>query len=331
MKLSIIIPVYNVAAYIRRCLNSVINQTYQDIEIICVDDGSNDGSEKTLDEYTMIDSRINVIHIANSGAATARNIGLEVASGDYTGFVDADDYIDLCMYETLIKKALNSNADIIQCDYDRVYDNAAKNKIMYRSAYRMLNSQREILSAYFMQEIHSSACSKIFRSAIAKGVRFEESISIGEDSLWVYECCKKSSLVCITDYLGYHYYYRNLSATNSRLCPAKFQPLYIIEKQADENRHDDQLYKICRYVRIKLSISMLLRINEEQVFLEKYADLKKHVLENSNIVCTKSFFNFETKVAVLLLRIAPWILHLIYNTHRSIKKYVESKQQAKML
>ena len=116
-KVSIILPIYKVEKYLTKCLDSLINQTLSDIEIICIDDCSPDNSIRILREYALKDERIKIINLKeNIGAAGARNKGLEVAKGEYLGFVDPDDYIDLNFYEELYKKALEDGADIVKAE-----------------------------------------------------------------------------------------------------------------------------------------------------------------------------------------------------------------------
>ncbi len=110
-KLSVFVPVYNVELYLRRCLDSIINQTYKNLEIILVDDGSTDSSGIICDEYAKKDTRIKVLHKENGGVTSAKSVGVENATGDYITFVDGDDYIKLTAYETLL--ACANNADII--------------------------------------------------------------------------------------------------------------------------------------------------------------------------------------------------------------------------
>ncbi len=111
-KISIIIPVYNVEKYLNRCLDSIINQTFKDLEIICIDDGSTDTSSKILEEYASKDTRIKVIHQKNSGLSAVRNKGIALASGEYISFIDSDDWIDLNFYERLYSSAKKYDADI---------------------------------------------------------------------------------------------------------------------------------------------------------------------------------------------------------------------------
>lgn len=117
IKISIIIPVYNIAEYLPRCLDSVLVQTHKNLEIIVVDDGSIDSSKDVINAYAEKDSRIVAIFKENSGVSDTRNKGLEIATGDYIGFVDGDDYIEPDMYEILLKNALKYNADISHCGY----------------------------------------------------------------------------------------------------------------------------------------------------------------------------------------------------------------------
>lgn len=116
-KISVIVPIYNVEQYLNRCIDSVLNQTYADLEVILVDDGSPDNCPAICDDYAGLDARVKVIHKKNGGLSSARNAGLEIAQGDYIAFVDSDDWIDLGMYEALINLAEEYNADIVQSEY----------------------------------------------------------------------------------------------------------------------------------------------------------------------------------------------------------------------
>jgi cellulose synthase/poly-beta-1,6-N-acetylglucosamine synthase-like glycosyltransferase len=122
-KVSVIIPVYNTEKYLCQCIDSVVNQTLKDIEIICINDGSTDSSLQILNEYSNKDKRIIVINQNNSGLGAARNSGLKVAKGHYIGFVDSDDWIDLNYYETLYNGAIKNNADLVRTSYFHEYKN----------------------------------------------------------------------------------------------------------------------------------------------------------------------------------------------------------------
>ena len=108
-KVSVIVPVYNVENYLEECVNSILNQTYENLEIILVDDGSTDNCPQICDDWAKKDKRIKVIHKANGGVSSARNVGLDNATGEYIGFVDSDDYIDITMYEKMLKLLKKEN------------------------------------------------------------------------------------------------------------------------------------------------------------------------------------------------------------------------------
>ncbi len=127
-KISVIIPVYNVEKYLRECLDSVVNQTLKDIEIICVNDGSTDNSLEILKEYEKQDSRIKIIDKKNEGAGVARNHGLQIASGKYIYFMDSDDFLDNNALEILYTKISEENADICLCDYKEYYESSGEKR-----------------------------------------------------------------------------------------------------------------------------------------------------------------------------------------------------------
>ncbi|MHB1001509.1 MAG: glycosyltransferase family 2 protein [Armatimonadota bacterium] len=127
-KISIIVPVYNAEKYLRRCLDSLVSQTLDDIEIIAVNDGSTDNSENILNQYKEKDSRIIAINRVNSGLSDARNCGVEHASGQYIGFIDSDDWVDLCMYSDMYNEAISRSADVVMCTYLREYPGGSAEK-----------------------------------------------------------------------------------------------------------------------------------------------------------------------------------------------------------
>lgn len=121
--ISIIVPVYNVKNYLRMCVDSIVNQTYENLEILLLDDGSTDGSAELCDELAETDARIKVYHQKNSGISATRNVGISMAAGEYIGFVDSDDYVDSTMYEKMITKIKEENGDLVICGYQKVDEN----------------------------------------------------------------------------------------------------------------------------------------------------------------------------------------------------------------
>ncbi len=128
VKVSIIVPVYNVEKYLRKCLDSLVNQTLKDIEIICINDGTKDNSVEIINEYVKKCPNIILINQENQGLGMARNNAMKHAKGDYIAFVDSDDWVDTDMYEVLYNKAIETDADIVECDYRMVFENSTKIK-----------------------------------------------------------------------------------------------------------------------------------------------------------------------------------------------------------
>ena len=128
IKVSVIVPIYNVEKYLRKCLDSLVNQTLKDIEIICINDGTKDNSVNIVNEYLQKYPNVILINQENQGLGMARNNAMKHAKGDYIAFVDSDDWVDLNMYEVLYNKAIETNADIVECDYRMVFENSTKIK-----------------------------------------------------------------------------------------------------------------------------------------------------------------------------------------------------------
>ncbi len=214
--ISVIIPVYKVEGYIAACLDSILAQTYENLEIILVDDGSPDNCGKICDQYAEKDSRIRVIHKENGGVSSARNAGLDVASGDLIGFVDSDDTAHPKMYEELYDKLIATGADLVSCSFNRCYtpnagfsDNLSKEK-------PLLFSPEEALCC-MMHRKHFGAhpVCKLYRAQILSGVRFDTAISIAEDVPFVAEAILNSKRVAFFGRGLYNYFQRQGSAMNS--------------------------------------------------------------------------------------------------------------------
>ncbi len=187
--ISILIPVYNCEPFLRECLDSVVGQTYDRLEVICVNDGSTDGSLPILLEYAGRYDFIEVIDRENSGVASARNRLLEAATGDYILFVDADDSIKPEMAEWMLAQAEKENADVVTC------------KICINGKWTNTGINREILDKstfiykfIYHRELNGSLCNKLIRRELTKGVKFHPEISYGEDALFcwhVFQNCEK--------------------------------------------------------------------------------------------------------------------------------------------
>ncbi len=226
-KISIIIPVYNTGPYLNRCINSILRQTYTDIEIICIDDGSTDSSGSILDELSTSDSRMIVIHLANKGVSNARNVGLKNASGDFIGFVDSDDYVEENMFATLISLMKDETIDIASCGY---YINT-DTEIKVATNIGNIPSNMKLLASDMLEYIYKRdeykgvggyLWSRLFRRNILfpfekKPLQFEDEYGMADDIVFVAKAMTRSSYVIYTNIPLYHYYQRNNSIVHDDL------------------------------------------------------------------------------------------------------------------
>ena len=218
-KITVIIPVYNVEKYLRKCLNSVLTQTYTNLEVILVDDGSPDNCPAICDEYAAQDERVRVIHQMNAGVSAARNAGLDAATGDYVGFVDSDDWIEPDMYETLCRLATESNADMAYVDY--VVDRVNVPSEREYSEKTVLLSKEETLRAIFAGvTLNGMVSLYIARRELFSGVRFALDITVAEDILVAVQLVLQANHVAYRSHLCYHYVMHGAAAHNS------FKPSY---------------------------------------------------------------------------------------------------------
>jgi len=216
--LSVVIPVYNVAPYLQRCLDSVCCQSYENLEIICVNDGSTDDSGEILDRYTQLDKRIKVIHTINCGQTRARKRGVEEASGKYVTFVDSDDYIEQVMYSELIELLKNEDADILVSQEIRDYEDYC---IYKKSEYdagvyvseKLQKLKENIITTdkFFQFNISGHLWDKIFNLDFLRIclVNEPDKIRIGEDALVTYECILRAEKIIVSNKNYYHYCLRS--------------------------------------------------------------------------------------------------------------------------
>ena len=209
-KVSVIIPIYNTEKYLRKCLDSVCNQTLSDIEIICVNDCSTDNSLEILEEYASKDNRIKLIDFKeNKGAAVARNAGIDEAKGEYIGFVDSDDFIDLDFYEKLYNKAIETGADVTKSNL--IFENFCNedNKKEYH------NLQEVRINKLYLNHIPTTLIKKSFLTN--NKIAFPEILKNAEDSVFEVMVGAKANKIEIVGSVFYHYNYNNLSLNNTEI------------------------------------------------------------------------------------------------------------------
>lgn len=231
---SVIVPVYNVEKYLTRCLDSICNQTYCNLEIILVDDGSSDNSGRICDEYAKKDKRIRTKHKQNAGVSAARNDGLDIATGDYITFVDSDDYVAPEMYEMLIAKIQTQNADIAVCGYFQE-GNDGVFRINWKGTDEVCLTQLEQIECLLRNRYYTcSLWDKLYRSDILRNIRFDESIHHYEDYLFLYEAMQYSHKAVFTPQGCYYYCNNEQSVARSKFDQSGMDIIDVCERVKNE-------------------------------------------------------------------------------------------------
>lgn len=205
-KISIIVPVYNAEKYLDHCMKSLCSQSFSNIEILLVDDGSTDGSGGLCDRYAEETERVRVFHMENSGVSAARNKGIEEATGDYLSFVDADDWIMPDMLEHLVKLLENTGYDVAGCGFREVSDHGGSQEEQTE-----LLAGREFIEKGILSS-DTSCCNKLFRWNSEEKRYFDTSLSIGEDMLFLLRLAEDRKRYCRSSYQGYCYRMNETSA-----------------------------------------------------------------------------------------------------------------------
>jgi len=315
--ISVIIPVYNVEQYLRQCIDSVINQTYKNLEIILIDDASTDNCGKICDEYALKNNRIIVIHKQNEGVSSARNVGLKIAKGDYIGFVDSDDYIEPDMYEELYNTAMKTNTKLVVCNYLRgnqnnwIVNGDFPNK-------HILTIPETYSYLYKCENVYT----KLFNKDIIKNIFFDENIAFGEDRLFYMEAYKRVDKVgCLP---SAKYYYRKTinSATNCRHFKKNFLgfiDVLTLEMDFAEKNNLIDLKNFLYKGQINIATKWLTFIAEENnPDIESAKKLLKYIRGNL-LNFLKSKATFSKKSFILIACINFNLASLIYKQLLKIK------------
>ncbi|WP_318606622.1 glycosyltransferase family 2 protein [Mitsuokella jalaludinii] len=308
-KVSIILPVYNVEAYLSRAIESLIKQTYQNIEVILVDDGSKDQSGKICDSYAEKDTRIKVIHKDNGGVSSARNAGLAIATGEYISFFDPDDFVTEDIIEFLLDNLKKNNADVSICAWDDYYGNRCQ---PYSHAeIKDVYTGKDAILIQFKHGFYS-VCNMLFSRHIIDGVKFHAGYVNGEDRLFavetlpkaervVYDMCQKSA--------KYHYAHRENSAGTKKFTDDDYSLLKICDIIFDKFKMYGAEGENLANRHMALSMVQLIKMMDGDI--DQYPPYGKNLLRIMRKYIFRVVFNnsmrWPEKIVFILFSIAPGI------------------------
>lgn len=308
--ISIIVPVYNVEQYLGRCLESVLNQSYEKIEIIAVDDGSTDACSRILDEYAESHNNIFVVHIENSGVSNARNVGLGYAHGEIIGFVDSDDYVHPDMYRVLYRSLKEKNADISCCQAKWVFESEAISEDS-----EMNNESKQYSAKDGLQEILLGGESVVWRYLFKKkailGLQFE-SFFIGEDAVFLVElmASRPDLRIVETNIVAYFWYQRRDSARTCDFSEWKWTSLdaadrilAIVEEKMPEMKKYAEVLHFKYYMGI---ISQLYASDSKLRYADKIIDIKRELKREWKVVDKGMLGKFYT-LSYIGMKLCPML------------------------
>lgn len=203
-KISVVVPVFNVEPFLDKCIDSIVKQTYKNLEIILVDDGSSDNCPQICDEWARKDERIKVVHKKNGGLSDARNAGMDIATGEYMGFVDSDDWIHKDMLYMLYNNMRINSSDISVCGVEMLWTNGTERKLLTRSGNTVLDKEDAMRAIIEESWLKQPVWNKLYKTRLIKDIKFPAG-KYHEDVFWSYQAIAKAKKVSIFDSIGYYY------------------------------------------------------------------------------------------------------------------------------
>lgn len=280
--ISVIVPVYKVEKYLKRCVDSILAQTYPCLEVILVDDGSPDGCPAICDEYAREDRRVRVIHKENGGLSDARNAGIDAAKGNFLGFIDSDDYVHPRFYELLLQALKEEGADIAGCDVKKIYETGTVEEEEKEAVRSEIYSGREATANLYDAQLYLKSVviwNKLYKKELFKDVRFPKG-KLHEDEFTSYRLLYQSKSVVYIDRAYYFYFQREdgiMGQKQKKISPVALEAYEQMETFFREKGEKDLLqmmmYRYLSMVRRYASDAVKSK-DEEEVRLGRYYDKK---------------------------------------------------------
>lgn len=315
-EISIIIPIYNVESYLEKCIETVINQTIKDIEIILVNDGSTDNSGYICDIFAKKDSRIKVIHKSNEGVSKARNDGLDIAKGRYIGFVDGDDFIDLDMFETLYEDIVSNDADMSICCLRHYYEKNDKGKqtgVIYKK--KKCNCEEAIYMGLKEKNVGLFLWNKLFKREVIGAQRLPEHYAVAEDTFFVIQYLLKVDKIIINEAPKYYYRQRLNSCTKSEFSNKDLHTVKVFDEIYKQlSGTYPGLEEIIMHYNIKSRMYAIDKIMATSNFYknENLIKLVSFLRKNFFRIIIDKEFRLKRKITITMLLCSSRLYHYFY-------------------
>lgn len=273
-KISVIVPVYKVEPFLDRCVQSIIDQSYSNLEIILVDDGSTDNCPAMCDAWAAKDDRVKVIHKVNGGLSDARNAGMIIATGELMGFVDSDDWIAPDMYQNLYNLMVKDHSDIATCGVEMAWEDGTSSRMLTKSGNCVLNREEAIRAIIEESWLKQPVWYKLYKTALIRDIFFPVG-KYHEDVFWSYQAIARAERVSVSDYVGYFYVQRSGSIMGEEYSlkrldavEAKYQMMEFIRRNYPTlvSVCETELFYTCLY-HGQMAIKYLDRVETKKVFV----------------------------------------------------------------
>ena len=322
--ISIIIPAYNIAPYIERCVASVLAQTYKNLEIIVVDDGSKDDTGKIIDQIAQNETQIHVLHQLNSGVTKARMAGVEAATGEWIGFVDGDDIIEPDMYERLLNNAHEYNAEISHCGYQMVFPRRID---YYYNTGRKVRQDRQsglkdLIEGSFVEP---GVCNKLFHRTLFRSLlqndRIDYSIRNMEDLLMNFYLFQQAECSIYEDFCPYHYMVRKGSAATTAVNENKLRdPLRVIQTIREQVSEDPMLLHAVNKRLAGCLISLSTReLGQQAELIKPYRSQGRKELKKLLPEIMQGHYRKEMKIMSIWAAYTPSTYSLVHKIYSRVK------------
>ncbi len=316
--ITVIIPVYNIEEYLGVCLDSVCGQTYKNLEILLIDDGSTDGTGQICDEYAVRDSRINVIHKSNEGQSVARNLGLDHARGDYIAFIDGDDWVTEDYLDRLFVSLQESNADIANCNFLRKKAAGDKTGQIRSGKRRIFNAEQAIENLCYLKELNCAPCAKLFKSRILRDIRFPEGC-IYEDLAIIYKTYDAAERIVYCDFDGYFYFQRSGSSLKSTFHEKKLSRIFFSKEILSFIQENYPSIVGSAYCRLFWSVSGALM---DIPWNYKNKEVRREIRENIHLCRGYVLRDRNCKKSIRFLAVLSYMGTGLYKTALDLYKFV---------
>ncbi len=305
--ISVIVPVYNVQEYLPRCVDSILAQTYENLEIILVDDGTKDASDKICDEYAARDTRIRVIHKENGGLSSARNAGIDIAKGEYLSFVDSDDWIEPDTYAHMLGVALKYGVKLVCAGrYDVKSRTGEKKKGLCPPREEVISGTELTRRIFLWDNVDSAAWDKLYHRSLFREIRYPLG-KICEDVPTTYRIALDAGKIAMCDKPVYNYFHRPGSITTASVSEKTFHfSEHTASVYADIREKHPELEPEAKYLRVRslvYNVQSLELAGEEakEKFAEQYRRSRRELRQHIPFILKSPFFSRKERAADVML------------------------------